>query len=79
MRGGRLPEPGSNNEVVVGEAFAAAHAFNPDDTIEATIHGARRSPPGESVPDSRRFGVFWMKERGLATALTLRRQNSSRR
>jgi len=34
------------------------------------VLACRRSPPGESVPDSRRFGVFWMKERGLATALT---------
>jgi putative ABC transport system permease protein len=28
--------------VVVGEAFAAAHAFNPGDTIDATIHGGRQ-------------------------------------
>jgi putative ABC transport system permease protein len=87
LRTGRLPEPGSNNEVVVGEAFAEAHAFSPGDIIDATIHGARQrlhivgiglspefvyeSRPGESVPDSRRFGVFWMNERALATALTL--------
>jgi putative ABC transport system permease protein len=87
LRGGRLPESGNNYEVVVGEAFAAAHAFNPGDTIEATIHGARQrlrivgiglSPeyvyevrPGETVPDSRRFGVFWMNERALAKALLL--------
>ena len=87
LRTGRLPEPGSNNEVVVGEAFATAHGFNPGDTIDATIHGARQrlhitgiglspeyvfeSRPGESFPDSRRFGVFWMNERALAKALTL--------
>ena len=87
LRAGRLPEPGSNNEVVVGEAFAAAHAFNPGDIIDATIHGGRQrlhivgiglspdyvyeSRPGETVPDSRRFGVFWMNERALAKALTL--------
>jgi putative ABC transport system permease protein len=87
LRAGRLPEPGSNNEVVVGEAFAAAHSFNPGDTIDATIHGGRQrlhivgiglspeyvyeSRPGESFPDSRRFGVFWMNERALANALTL--------
>src|SRR5215472_14823114 len=87
LRTGRLPEPGSNNEVVVGEAFATAHGFNPGDTIDATIHGARQrlrivgvglSPeyiyetrPGETVPDSRRFAVFWMNERALAKALTL--------
>jgi putative ABC transport system permease protein len=73
--------------VVVGEAFAAAHAFSPGDTIDATIHGQRQrlrivgiglSPeyvyearPGETVPDSRRFGVFWMNERALAKALLL--------
>ncbi|MBV9997525.1 MAG: FtsX-like permease family protein [Verrucomicrobia bacterium] len=87
LRTGRLPEPGSDNEVVVGEAFAEAHGFSPGNTIDATIHGARQtlrivgiglspeyvyeSRPGESVPDSRRFGVFWMNERALATALTL--------
>ena len=87
LRTGRLPESGSHNEVVVGEAFAAAHAFNPGDTVDATIHGARQrlrivgvglSPeyiyetrPGETVPDSRRFAVFWMNERALAKALTL--------
>ena len=87
LRTGRLPEPGSNNEAVVGEAFAAVHAFNPGDNIDATIHGARQrlrivgiglSPeyiyetrPGETVPDSRRFAVFWMNERALAKALTL--------
>ena len=73
LRAGRLPEPGSNDEVVVGEAFAAAHGLNPPDTIDATIHGARQrlhivgiglSPehvyetrPGETVPDNRRFGA----------------------
>ena len=87
LRTGRLPEAGSENEVVVGEAFAAAHSFNPGDTIDATIHGARQrlhivgiglspeyvfeSRPGESFPDSRRFGVFWMNERALAKAMLL--------
>jgi putative ABC transport system permease protein len=87
LQNGRLPEVGSNNEVVVGEAFAAAHGFIPGDTIDATIHGGRQrlrivgigmspeyvfeSRPGESFPDSRRFGVFWMNERALAKALTL--------
>ena len=87
LRSGRLPESGINNEVVVGEAFANAHAFNPGDTIDVTIHGAHQrlhivgiglSPeyvyearPGETVPDSRRFGVFRMNERALAKALLL--------
>jgi putative ABC transport system permease protein len=87
IRRGRLPELGSHNEVVVGEAFADAHGFKPGDLIDATIYGARErlkivgialspeyvfeSRPGETLPDNRRFGVFWMNERELATAFEL--------
>jgi putative ABC transport system permease protein len=87
IRSGRLPELGSHNEVVVGEAFAGAHGFKPGDEIDATIYGARQrlnivgialspeyvfeSRPGETLPDNRRFGVFWMNERELATAFEL--------
>jgi len=87
LRAGRLPEPGSNHEIVVGAAFAEAHGFSPGDIIDVTIHGAYQRfhivgvglspeyvyevPPGETVPDSRRFGIFWMNERALAIALTL--------
>jgi putative ABC transport system permease protein len=82
-----MPELGSHNEVVVGEAFADAHGFQPGNEIDATIYGARQrlkivgialSPeyvfearPGETLPDNRRFGVFWMNERELATAFEL--------
>src|SRR5688572_30705788 len=87
LRSGRLPESGSRGEVVVGEAFANAHAFAPGHQIAATIRGARQtlkivgialSPEfvfearaGETLPDNRRFGVFWMNEREVATALDL--------
>ncbi len=87
LRRGRLPELGSHHEVVVGEAFANAHGFMPGNEIDATIRGARQrlkivgialSPEyvfearaGETLPDNRRFGVFWMNERELATALEL--------
>ncbi len=87
LRVGRLPELGSRGEVVVGETFAEAHGFQVGDTIEATIYGAREqlrivgialSPEyvfetraGETLPDHRRFGVFWMNERELAKALDL--------
>jgi putative ABC transport system permease protein len=88
LRRGRLPEIGSHDEVVVGEAFADAHGFGPGDEIAAIIHGARQtlrivgvalSPefvfearPGDTLPDNRRFGVFWMNERELASAYDLR-------
>jgi len=87
VRRGRLPEPGSRREVAVGEAFAQAHGFEPGDSVEAVLHGARErltivglclSPEfvfearaGETLPDNRRFGVFWMNERELATAFEL--------
>jgi len=84
LRQGRLPKPGSTNEVVVSEAFASAHGFIPGHTLTATMHGARTtlrivgiglSPefvfetrPGETVPDNRRYGIFWMSEWALAEA-----------
>ncbi len=87
LRRGRLPALGSHNEVVVGEAFADAHGFRPGNEIDAIIYGARQrlkivgialSPEyvfearaGEALPDNKRFGVFWMNERELATALEL--------
>ncbi|HEX8373126.1 MAG TPA: FtsX-like permease family protein [Chthoniobacterales bacterium] len=87
LRRGRLPEIGSPGEVVIGEAFAKAHAFEPGDTILATIYGAQQtlkivgiglSPEyvfearaGETLPDNRRFGVFWMNEREVASAFQL--------
>ena len=88
LRMGRLPEIGSRNEIVASEAFANAHGFRPGDVIDATIYGSREqmhivgigmspefvfeSRVGEIIPDSRRFGVFWMNERALADAFNMR-------
>jgi len=87
LRRGRFPEIGRANEVVIGEAFAIAQGFVPGNEIDATIYGARErlkivgialSPeyvfeakPGETLPDNKRFGVFWMNERDLAKAFQL--------
>ncbi len=87
LRTGRLPEVGKANEVVVGEAFAKVHGFQPGDSIEVILRGAKEqlkivgiglSPEyvfearaGEALPDNKRFGVFWMNERDLATACDL--------
>lgn len=84
LRTGRFPEIGRANEVIVSEAFAKAHGFQPGHTIEVILRGARErltivgvalSPeyvfearPGQALPDAKRFGVFWMNERDLATA-----------
>jgi putative ABC transport system permease protein len=87
LRTGRYPEPGRAEEVIVSEAFAKAHGFQPGDHLDVLLRGARErlkivgvalSPeyvfearPGEALPDNKRFGVFWMNERDLATAYDL--------
>jgi putative ABC transport system permease protein len=87
LRTGRLPTRGARDEVVASEAFADAHGFEPGDTIDATIRGNRQrlrvvgiglSPEfviearaGDIVPDSRRYGVFWMSEGAVADALDM--------
>ncbi len=87
LRTGRFPEAGKAHEVIMSEAFAKAHGFRPGDTVEVILRGGKErlqvvgialSPeyvfearPGQALPDNKRFGVFWMNERDLATAYDL--------
>ena len=87
LRRGRRPAPGHPDEVLVSEAFALAHELDSGSRVGAVINGRRReleivgialSPefvytirPGELMPDDRRFGVFWMERRALATAFDM--------
>jgi putative ABC transport system permease protein len=84
IRKGRYIEPGRAGEVLVGEAFAEAHGFQPGDSVTAVINGRKQqlqivgvalSPEyiiqlsgGSLLPDNRRFGVFWMGRPQLAAA-----------
>jgi len=84
LREGRLFEPARDNEVLVNEEFAKAHRLTTGDKIRATINGRRKtltivgmalSPeyiyqiaPGAMFPDPKRYGVFWMARKPLATA-----------
>lgn len=74
-------------EVLVGEAFAAAHNLQPGDHVSVVIQGRWRqltivgivlSPEyvfqlreGEWLPDDKRFGVFWMRRAELAAAFDM--------
>ncbi len=87
LRSGNWPDPARPDEVLASEAFAEAHGFVPGDRVGAIINGRRRwltivglalSPefvysirPGEMIPDNRRFGVFWMERRALASAFDM--------
>jgi putative ABC transport system permease protein len=84
LRSGRWPEAGRSEEVIASEAFCIEHGFEPGAEVAAIINGRRRqlrivgialspeyiysSPPGEMIPDDRRYGVFWMERGALAAA-----------
>lgn len=87
LRQGRWPDPSRPDEVLASEAFCTAHGFEPGATLAAIINGRRRTlrivgialspeyvysiPPGEMIPDDRRYGVFWMERRALASAYNM--------
>jgi len=87
LRRGRWIDPLRPDEVLASEMFCEAHGFNPGDRVAAIINGRRRwltivgialSPeyvfairPGELIPDKRRFGIFWMDRRALASAFDM--------
>lgn len=87
MRKGRLPRLGERREVVVSEAFAEANFLKPGDSVVAIINGRRdtlvitgiglspefvfEARAGETLPDNKRYGVFWMNYRAVAVAYNL--------
>jgi putative ABC transport system permease protein len=87
LRRGAWIDPNRPDEVLASEAFVVANALELGDRIGAVINGRLRrltivgialSPehvynirPGEIVPDDRRFGVFWMARRALASAFDM--------
>lgn len=87
LRRGRWIDAGRPDEVIASESFVDAHGFHPGDRVAAIVNGRRReltivgvalSPeyiysirPGELIPDDRRFGVFWMERRALASAFDM--------
>jgi putative ABC transport system permease protein len=93
MRQGRMPDPESDEEVIVNDDFAVAHGFGPGSRFSAILNGRRRdlvivgtalSPefifavgPGDIMPDNSRFAVVWMPEKALAGAYNLRGAFSS--
>ena len=87
LRRGRYIDPARSGEVLVGESFAISHNLQLGDKITAIINGRKQwltvvgvalSPeyilqfkPGELLPDTKRFGVFWMAETQLAAAFDM--------
>jgi putative ABC transport system permease protein len=87
LRRGRWLDPARPDEVLASEAFVDANRLDLGSRVRAVINGRLRaltivgialSPehvysirPGEIIPDSRRFGIFWMERRALATAFDM--------
>jgi putative ABC transport system permease protein len=87
LRRGRWIDPDRPDEVLASEGFVSANRLALGDQVRAVINGRLRrltivgvalSPeyvysirPGEIVPDDRRFGIFWMERRALASAFDM--------
>jgi putative ABC transport system permease protein len=87
LRRGRWVEPTRPDEVLASELFVEANGFHPGDRVAAIINGRKRwltivgvalSPeyvyaikPGDLFPDRRRYGIFWMDGRALASAFNM--------
>jgi putative ABC transport system permease protein len=87
LRLGSYPVVGRGDAVLASEAFVTAHHMQVGDSVGAIINGRWRrltitgvvlSPEyiysirgGDLFPDDRRFGIFWMRRRDLASALDL--------
>lgn len=84
---GRMVEPDRDDEVVASRPFMEANRLELGDRVVALIDGRKKSlrivgvglspeyvyevQPGSFFPDRRRFGVFWMNRRALASALDM--------
>ncbi|MHB1082606.1 MAG: ABC transporter permease [Prosthecobacter sp.] len=87
LRRGRLPAVGAQREAVVSEAFAQANGLQIGDRITAILNGHRdhldicgiglspefvfEAPPGQTLPDNKHYGVFWLRYQSLASAFDL--------
>lgn len=87
LRAGEMPETGRDDQVLVSEAFAEAHALVPGDSLDVVINGRFRqlrisgivlSPefiyqirPGDLFPDFARYALIWMNRSALAAAFNM--------
>ncbi|MEN3941299.1 FtsX-like permease family protein [Prosthecobacter sp. SYSU 5D2] len=87
LRKGRFPRQDARGEAVVSEAFALANKLSLGDSVYAIINGRRdritvtgiglspefvfEARAGETLPDNKRFGVFWMNYRSIAVAYNM--------
>ena len=88
LREGRMLYPNEEDAILADEGFVKAHKLSLGDNLTVIMNGYRRtlnivgvvlSPeyvysiaPGALMPDSKRFGVFWMSRRSLEAAVNMK-------
>jgi len=87
IRQGRLPLADERRQAVVSESFALANKLQIGDSLVAVINGHRdtiiicgiglspefvfEARPGQTLPDNKRYGVFWMNYQAIAVPYNL--------
>ncbi|MBN8419250.1 MAG: FtsX-like permease family protein [Verrucomicrobia bacterium] len=87
VRQGRMPLPDERRQAVVSESFALANKLQIGDSLVAIINGHRdiiiicgiglspefvfEARPGQTLPDNKRYGVFWMNYEAIAVPYDL--------
>lgn len=87
VRLGRLPLPDERRHVIVSESFAVANRLQIGDSLVAIINGHRdtlivcgiglspefvfEARPGQTLPDNKRYGVFWINYQAIAVPYNL--------
>ncbi len=87
IRQGRLPLTNERQQAVVSESFALANKLQIGDSLVAIINGHRdtiivcgiglspefvfEARPGQTLPDNKRYGVFWMNYQAIAVPYNL--------
>jgi putative ABC transport system permease protein len=88
LRQGRMLFPNEENAILADESFVKAHDLSLGDNLIVIMNGYRRtlhivgivlSPeyvysiaPGALMPDSKRFGVFWISRRSLEATVNMK-------
>lgn len=88
LRSGRMLYPNEDNAILADESFFKAHQLELGDKISVIMNGHKRwlkivgvvlSPeyvysiaPGALMPDSKRYGIFWMSRRSLEAAVNMK-------
>jgi putative ABC transport system permease protein len=87
LRSGLLPETWRNDQAIISDGFADAHALRPGDSLAVIINGRYQqlhisgvaiSPefisqlrPGDTFPDHAHYAILWMNRKAIESAFAM--------